>query len=499
VDVTFKPTAFFGVQIGYGFTLQKDDPDPNNPPIEETFVCSLVKAELWKNGTTLVWANYKFSDNLREMTGYTPAMLEGNTGYSFKVSVKCVKANGQLVREETKEIQFTTGKAPENIPQSNVVVSYPLNGMYNFYQAETDKGYLILRDAQPYLLSDETIIARFSNKQGVVKETPVTVSSDFLSLHFPLPTNLVGGKFYKMELVIPSHPPENANGNSLTASTTDRSGENGSVSLDLPDKILHTLYFRASIYDKFMNKVAAFASGTKGNMTITKNNMEPFDLLELEGNGRYEPLIAVVHNDGTDGFVEYLKKLYSELSGMGYLENREVASEGSYFPAKMFQIQAKTSSSVFDLNKLLANAETFEQETPLAPLEVTLFDKIFEKTAAECGGIRGSIDGTISSQFNPSYSSSTPSTYLNPTTNILCGHELPSSVPLPSYGNYTCMSNTYTSLINYAISHPKFWQLFASGVQQPTAGLLRPLILSYRLPGTTTGFTTQNAKLEFKN
>jgi hypothetical protein len=499
VDVTFKPTAFFGVQIGYGFTLQKDDPDPNNPPIEETFVCSLVKAELWKNGTTLVWANYKFSDNLREMTGYTPAMLEGNTGYSFKVSVKCVKANGQLVREETKEIQFTTGKAPENIPQSNVVVSYPLNGMYNFYQAETDKGYLILRDAQPYLLSDETIIARFSNKQGVVKETPVTVSSDFLSLHFPLPTNLVGGKFYKMELVIPSHPPENASGNSLTASTTDRFGENGSVSLDLPDKILHTLYFRASIYDKFMNKVAAFASGTKGNMTITKNNMEPFDRLELEGNGTSLPLIAFVHDDGTDGFLEHLKKLYKELSDMGYLYNREAVSEGSFLPPKLIKMEVKTGSSIADLTNLLANLETFEQETLPPAMNVTLVDSLFTKTTKECKGILGSIDIAISSEFSSSgYTSSSPTSGPNNST-IVCGTELPSGVPTPAYGNSTCMSSTYTSLLSHYNSHPKFWKMFASGIEQPTAGLIRPVTFSYRLPGTTTGFTTQNAKLDFKN
>jgi hypothetical protein len=74
-------------------------------------------------------------------------------------SWQTVTDNGKTVTEVLKTT-FTTGKAPDYIPISNVKYSYPLPMMFNYYQNETDIGYIQLDKGQEYLLN----LAKNGNK-----------------------------------------------------------------------------------------------------------------------------------------------------------------------------------------------------------------------------------------------------------------------------------------------------------------------------------------------
>ena len=52
---------------------------------------------------------------------------------------------------ETREITFTTGEAPDYIPEHNIAYSYPVRNQYAFLQDEHDAGYLHLVRGQSYL------------------------------------------------------------------------------------------------------------------------------------------------------------------------------------------------------------------------------------------------------------------------------------------------------------------------------------------------------------
>jgi hypothetical protein len=66
-------------------------------------------------------------------------------------SWQTVTDNGKTVTEVLKTT-FTTGKAPDYIPISNVKYSYPLPMMFNYYQNETDIGYIQLDKGQGVLI-----------------------------------------------------------------------------------------------------------------------------------------------------------------------------------------------------------------------------------------------------------------------------------------------------------------------------------------------------------
>ena len=61
-----------------------------------------------------------------------------------------ITENGK-VSLDTKEVNFTTGTAPETIPLSNIAYMYPSIGQKNFFINEYNIGYINLKRGQSYL------------------------------------------------------------------------------------------------------------------------------------------------------------------------------------------------------------------------------------------------------------------------------------------------------------------------------------------------------------
>ena len=76
-------------------------------------------------------------------------------------------AGGKNEGEEART-EFTTGVAPDYIPESNVLYSYPVTAQYNFMKNEYPQGYMKLKVGQSYLFEKKEgatsydFVARFT-------------------------------------------------------------------------------------------------------------------------------------------------------------------------------------------------------------------------------------------------------------------------------------------------------------------------------------------------
>lgn len=117
-------------------------------------------------------------------------------------SWEVLKRNGKKITE-ARNIAFKTGVAPDEIPVSNIEFSYPMIKQYNFYQDETDYGYIRLKKGQPYLFEDENFImeARFTqhNSENITKSV-VSYDAGNKHLEFGVP-DIVNNSLYDLVLV----------------------------------------------------------------------------------------------------------------------------------------------------------------------------------------------------------------------------------------------------------------------------------------------------------
>jgi hypothetical protein len=313
VPVNSKPIAYFSVPVNDQFTLVNDAGDP------AVYNTELTAISLKKVGGNLVNGVSYFATGNREVTLDARKFLDGNTEYEFTATVKCTKG-GALIKEETKTVLFTTDVQPDVIPAANVTGAYPANGMYNLYKDEIDKGFIALRDGMPYLLQDQILEARYSTKTGGIEHTvPVIIDLEARNLAFAIPANLQNNKFYRLDIVIPPVVSSTNNGNSGAARP---GGSSGPAQVNT-GHILHTLYFRTSVHNKFMDKVAQFiaqssATGTAADhrMVRTAPSFEPFDELEINGNVTMAPLVQFTKGSG--GYIDSLDRWYTNMRDLDF-------------------------------------------------------------------------------------------------------------------------------------------------------------------------------------
>lgn len=457
VETSAKPVAYFGVPVNGSFSVNDDDGN------ETVYYANLVEAKLTKVGDgTRVNGILQASADKREASLFTPAFLEGNTRYRFEAKVECLK-NGAVVRTETKTVEFTTGDAPTVIPKSNVAASYPLDGMYNLYRSETDKGFFRLKNGQPDLLEGAQLVARFHRAGGGTVETPIKVSNNASVLEFPLPAQLEATRCYRMEVV--SLPRE-----------TYSTGGGGQI----PERVLHTLFFRVSAYGRFADKVAAFTAQStataNGRTLVLGANMEPFDRIEMEGSAQAPPLVGI--QPGSSAFYDWVKERYEALDAVGFVPTRRhVASKETAMPGKdafSFALQGQTAA-LPTANGDLFDANAAAPQTANVVFSYTLFAKAHadfteyaeemqQKVLAECA-ICDKDDGN------------TPHT---------C-----EKVLYPA--KTCCCSDTYIEFLNNTVLKDLY--TYRGNEPTPTAGSQHPAYLSYTLPGL--GSTTPGARINF--
>ena len=193
-------------------------------------------------------------------------------------SWKTVMANGKKVTESLKTT-FTTGEAPKYIPISNVAYSYPLPMMFNYYQNETDIGYIQLKKGQAYLFNpgaEWKQIGRFTDKNGNKHQFNFNYVASQKKVNFKRPGNLQNNTIYSFELVnvpVKKHTEIDKNvitkidkkdlkikgQNTENTSTLEIKTKDAEGSINILDeKSIFKTHFRTSKFNTLSDKLNAF-------------------------------------------------------------------------------------------------------------------------------------------------------------------------------------------------------------------------------------------------
>lgn len=246
-----------------------------------------------------------------------------------------IKSSSGAIAYETRESQFTTGIAPDFIPEENVAYSYPIKNQYNFYVNESQTGYLKLRMGQTYLfkptdgMTQWSFVARFQESSGKKIDVPLSYNESQASVSFEIPKSLSPQSIYKFFFIKRPSTSSTVDQNVVRSEVTVSGDENNEMTTasnslsgtltNSVDKDLYASVFRTSRFGKFEEKMATL-SGQRDLFDVAIGNIavigkradlsETFDIAELRGvEGQTESLVKVIASAETQWMKQYISPM----------------------------------------------------------------------------------------------------------------------------------------------------------------------------------------------
>jgi len=231
--------------------------------------------------------------------------------------------NDQIIYE-TKETHFTTGEAPNFIPDENVAFSYPIKNQYNLHVNESGKGYVKLNVGQEYLFkaADETTqwnyVAQFKKAGGSISEIPIIYNAPDARVDFDFP-QLEKKSIYTIRFI---KRPQSVNaidqnvqrsevrldGGKDNEVTVNSNALEGTLSQNV-DKDIYTSAFRSSQFGTFGEKWESLGRGRDqfdvalghvaviGKRVDTEEAFDEFELTEKETSPALVQFVASPENE----------------------------------------------------------------------------------------------------------------------------------------------------------------------------------------------------------
>ena len=318
-------------------------------------------------------------------------MLPSNDTIIVQVAVDVFR-NEELFVNEIKEVTFYTGGGFGDIPDSNVLASYPKDGMYNFHKEEytEGKGFVQLEAGQPELFYNlpEGVEQKMRLTDQSGSEVYVEYDYDPFTNRFDYeldPSLLTNGSIYKLELVRTGIEPSSED-------------ENREATDKLDNDVLMSIHFRVSNYNNFLDKLTALkeqvpqtwseSAGMKytwksiehvssddiietsfnfNNNEWFKNNYKdgmykilpaPIAGLEMGGEGMLEPFNGTTHLTesarATSGSIKIDKEVFEG--------TRSLPSGNKLNSSLIFDFEQKVKRDLNRSKLLIKEAEAFIQE-----------------------------------------------------------------------------------------------------------------------------------------
>ncbi|KOY84369.1 hypothetical protein AD998_21410 [bacterium 336/3] len=320
VDVFANPQAVFNIEVEKVFDIQ--DLEGNN----RSFRVKLEKMEVKQEGAAVVVGALEWNEDKTVVVFNSPEVLPSEKKMMVEVVVsfeervngtwKVVLENGvKLIEKRTTS--FTTGKAPDYIPASNVAYSYPAYNQLHYYPEETPEGYIQLIKGQAYLFEASTDWERRGKLSVVGTNTAnptyfdVGYDASKKEVFFERPQEMKLNQIYLLELVnVPLQERGAIDANVSTTSKIDtvagtetRQKTATGVVKQLEEKSFFSLHFKSSRHAKFTDKMNALSPLNAGwtwplatgihEIGRTYQGQEFFDKVELASTqaGRVSPLI----------------------------------------------------------------------------------------------------------------------------------------------------------------------------------------------------------------
>jgi hypothetical protein len=368
VDVFAAPQVAFNMPVGKAFEMEDDDG-------VKKYKLVLDELSVYQDGAALP-GKVRWNSGQDAVEFYSHEILPPNVPLKAFVRVTFEEyQNGRWLTvytsgkkaEETMEVSFTTGTAPDVIPLHNIEYAYPVLDQRYFYPREATGGYVQLKRGQSYLFSSDMrhevqLIKEGNNTQSV----QFTYSSSNNRLEYSLPS-VDNSSQYTFDLVTFSKGDEStsANTSNRTAVASDdenevtvRSAQASQVTRTDAGKSLLSYSFKTSKHKTFAEKMSAIAMGEPFihkyssdvfNLQYEIGGGEPFDVTELVGTeySGSKPLVSVWATLEDEYYANYIHNLiYKDYSSLGFsIKNRDTEQYGVP-PAKAIPINTSYLTEV---------------------------------------------------------------------------------------------------------------------------------------------------------
>ncbi|WP_298778361.1 hypothetical protein [uncultured Polaribacter sp.] len=307
VDVFTVPQAVFNMRINHPFDLEDDKG-------VKTYRILLEEYTITKEGVPIE-GDLQWNENNDVVNFVSSDILPPNTSLNIKVKVNFQELQGgywvTLTQNgkpavEIEERNFTTGEAPDYIPLTNIVYSYPVIDQDYFYQNERSSGYVKLVRGQPYLFTPETDwtqTIQFESDLGIENGANVSYSQSQRLVNFDFPT-FENQKEYTLRIVSTSPNQDDTNSNEEDTYTSQNTGQDGTtievrnreaetVVREAEDVEILVYNFKTSAHNTFAEKIQAKQAtqhylepiySDVHTIQTDVQSSERFSLLELNGD-----------------------------------------------------------------------------------------------------------------------------------------------------------------------------------------------------------------------
>ncbi len=330
-----------GLETNYNIDVPPTKDKPNGET--RTFRFSIESFTISSKTQPNVYAHQEFQNGNTVSVFALKDMLLPNTTYNVNVVCNAMQFYPDENRwdfpyndndqqreqvEQTTTFSFTTGPAPDYVPEKNVHFSYPINHQrYVLKQEASGKGALQLSKWQNNIFPDKggsLLSSRIYNLYFIDHATNDTVKTTYTNdnstntINYSLPANLKNNTVYRMDFYsIPNGKASPKMVKSLVSMSTRTSGnvsyqvKQTSVSgkftnasstalASSPTYLVYTMYMRTSQYNTFNDKMNALGNwnGNRGNnynvyISNDGSKQEGFDQFEIKGytspDGTYYP------------------------------------------------------------------------------------------------------------------------------------------------------------------------------------------------------------------
>lgn len=335
VDVFTTPQVAFNLPVEEAFEMLTAEEQYKSYRVKLNYL------KVTKQGTEVTGV-LKWNEDKTVVAFKSDKILPPKTELKAEVSISWQEQVNNhwtdLEATESREVSFTTGEAPNYIPEHIVEYSYPIRNQYTFLQDEYGTGYMKLSYDMDYLFepTDEQrrnyeYVARFktSNSSAYI-DKKLTYSESTIT--FAVPDKLDNETIYNLSFlkkpVTTSQVDENVLrvekevtlAQATNVTTAERNIEGTLVIVET--ETLFTYGFRTSRFNTFSAKVDAMygqktTSGIVHDILIYQVGTlltmpEVFDEAELSGTHGQAPLIKMYADTQNHWFSQYMHPLLYE-------------------------------------------------------------------------------------------------------------------------------------------------------------------------------------------
>ena len=303
-DVFTIPQATFAMKVNEALVIPEDDGD-------NTYKIVLEKFKILDGTTeipgTLEWTSMKDRANFISTDILPPnKTLKVQVEVSFQKLINgvftTITQNGQVAKE-FEEREFTTGGAPNYIPLTNILYSYPVVEQKYLFEEEYNNGYIKLKRGQDYLFEDptwETNVKMVAIPTGNSLKTVFSYDNNSNEVSYTLP-NVEQDKNYNFSIVSSLKASTQTTENNSTSTTNINNDgnditvtQNQAIQQSKEGEIERLSYaFGTSKYKTFTAKMDSSPTPNYNfgliysdviYLTNTISSQESYDLTDLQGN-----------------------------------------------------------------------------------------------------------------------------------------------------------------------------------------------------------------------